>query len=214
MESPTGTGKTVGVLAPLLEHAERAEHRIVYLVRTHAQEQQVLRECRAISHRSEHPFLALGLAGRQSRCFLLEGVEGIGSATAEEYGHLCADRKRATERGLSSEQLLRPPSDLPAASAVDLADLDGCPYYARVLQSELEPIVERFGQKLPTNSEFEAHCREENLCPYELSKLLARKARLVTAPYAFFFHPFVRTTLLSWLGVGVDQVDLVVDEAH
>lgn len=202
------------MLAPLLEHAERADHRIVYLVRTHAQEQQVLRECRAISHRSEHPFLALGLAGRQSRCFLLEGVEGIGSATAEEYGHLCADRKRATERGLTGEQLLRPPSDLPAASAVDLADLDGCPYYARVLQSELEPIVERFGQKLPTNSEFEAHCREENLCPYELSKLLARKARVVTAPYAFFFHPFVRTTLLGWLGVGVDQVDLVVDEAH
>lgn len=214
VESPTGTGKTVGVLAPLLEHAEAADHRVVYLVRTHAQEQQVLRECRAISHRSERPFLALGLAGRQSRCFLLEGVEGIGSATAEEYGHLCADRKRATEHGLSGEQLLRPPSDLPAASAVDLADLDGCPYYARVLQSELEPIVERFAQKLPTNSEFEAHCREENLCPYELSKLLARKARLVTAPYAFFFHPFVRTTLLGWLGVGVDQVDLVVDEAH
>jgi DNA excision repair protein ERCC-2 len=214
VESPTGTGKTVGVLAPLLEHAGVADHRVVYLVRTHAQEQQVLRECRAISHRSERPFLALGLAGRQSRCFLLEGVDGIGSATAEEYGKLCADRKRATERGLSGEDLLRPPSDLPAASAVDLADLDGCPYYARVLQSELDPIVDRLSQKLPTNPEFESSCREENLCPYELSKLLLRRSRLVTAPYAFFFHPHVRATLLSWLGVGLDRVDLVVDEAH
>ncbi|MCI4363385.1 MAG: ATP-dependent DNA helicase [Thermoplasmata archaeon] len=214
VESPTGTGKTVATLAPLLEHAEVAGHRIVYLVRTHAQEQQVLRECRAISHRAERPFLALGLAGRQNRCFLLEALDGIGQATAEEHGKLCSDRKRATERGLSGEALLTPPTDLPASSAVDLTDLDGCPYYARVLQTELEPLAERLAQKLPTNPEFESYCREENLCPYELTKLLARRARLVTAPYAFFFHPHVRASLLSWLGVDLDRVDLVVDEAH
>ncbi|MCI4334337.1 MAG: ATP-dependent DNA helicase [Thermoplasmata archaeon] len=214
VESPTGTGKTVATLAPLLEHAELAGHRVLYLVRTHAQEQQVLRECRAISHRSARPFLALGLAGRQSRCFLLEGLEGIGSATAEEHGKLCGDRKRATERGLSGEAMLLPPTDLPASSAVDLTDLDGCPYYARVLQTELEPLTERLSQKLPTNPELESYCREENLCPYELTKLLARRSRLLTAPYAFFFHPHVRTALLSWLGVGLDRLDLVVDEAH
>jgi DNA excision repair protein ERCC-2 len=174
----------------------------------------VLRECRAIAHRSDRPFLALGLAGRQNRCFLLEALEGIGQATAEEHGKLCADRKRATERGFTGEALLSPPTDLPASSSVDLTDLDGCPYYARVLQTELEPLSERLGQKLPTNTEFESYCRDENLCPYELTKLLARRARLVTAPYAFFFHPHVRNSLLSWLGVGLDRVDLVVDEAH
>src|SRR5208282_4482510 len=39
-------------------------------------------------------------------------------------------------------------------------------------------------------------------------------ARLITAPYAFFFHPHIRRTLLRWMGVGPERVDLVVDEAH
>ncbi|MGI0130721.1 MAG: ATP-dependent DNA helicase, partial [Thermoplasmata archaeon] len=30
----------------------------------------------------------------------------------------------------------------------------------------------------------------------------------------FFFHPHIRRSLLTWLGVGPDRVDLVVDEAH
>lgn len=214
IEAATGSGKTVAALAPLLEHAFTADHRILYLVRTHAQELQVLREARAISHRAEHPFLALGLAGRQSRCFLLEAMEGIQRATAEEHGKLCADRKRATEQGMSADAVLSSPAELPSGGAVDLADLDGCPYYARVLQTELDPLVDRLSQKLPTNPEFEAYCREENLCAYELAKRLAKSARLITAPYAFFFHPHVRGALLSWLGVSLDRIDLAIDEAH
>ena len=98
VDAATGSGKTVATLAPLLEHAEAADHRILYLVRTHAQEVQVLSEARAISHRLERPLVAIGLQGRQRRCFLLEGVAEMKGATAEEHGKLCADRKRATQR--------------------------------------------------------------------------------------------------------------------
>lgn len=214
VEASTGSGKTVATLAPLLEHAEQSDHRVVYLVRTHAQELQVLQEARAISHRAGHPFLALGLAGRQRRCFLLESTAEFAGATAEESGKLCADRKRATERSLQSGTLLEPPLEIPEGAPVDLADLDGCPYYARVLQADVDALVERFSEKLPSPHEYEEHCRAENLCAYELSKRLAGSARLVTAPYAFFFHPHVRQSLFRWLGVGPDRIDLVVDEAH
>jgi DNA excision repair protein ERCC-2 len=216
IDAPTGSGKTVAALAPLLEHAEAADHRIVYLVRTHAQEVQVLNEARAISHRSARPLLAVGLQGRQRRCLLLEGLLEMKGATAEEHGKLCADRKRATEKMLTEGALFQPPPEvqMPEEGPVDLADLDGCPYYARVLQADMDALVERFSARLPTNREYEDYCRQENICPYELAKKLSSRARLVTAPYAFFFHPHIRASLLNWLGVGPERVDLVIDEAH
>lgn len=214
VDAATGSGKTVGALAPLLEHAEADDHRILYLVRTHAQEVQVLKEARAISHRLDHPFLALGLEGRQKRCTLLKELGEIKGATAEEHGKLCADRKRATHRMFEDGAVLEPPADLPGSGAVDLADLDGCPYYAKVLQADLEAVADRLSQKLASPAEYEEYCAAEDLCGYELAKKLAPRARLVTAPYVFFFHPFIRQSLLSWLGVGLDRIDLVVDEAH
>lgn len=214
IEAATGSGKTVATLAPLLEHAERADHKILYLVRTHAQEEQVLQEARAISHRAHAPFLAVGLAGRQRRCFLLQSSSEFPGATAEESGKLCADRKRATQSALDAGFLLKPPEEIPENASFDLADLDGCAYYARVLQADLDGLIERFSQRLPSPTEFEEYCRGENLCPYELAKKLAARARLVTAPYAFFFHPHVRQSLFQWLGVGPDRIDLVIDEAH
>ena len=214
MNAPTGSGKTVATIAPLLEHAEATGHRILYLVRTHAQEVQVLREVRTIAHRLERPILAIGLQGRARRCFLLENVAEVKGATAEEHGKLCADRKRATEGALRGEAPAAPPPELPEDGEIDLTDLDGCPYYARVLQTDVEAMVERLSAKLPTPGEFDQACRDENLCAYELAKRLAPKARLVTAPYAFFFHPHIRRSLLAWMGADLSQIDLVIDEAH
>ena len=214
VNAPTGSGKTVAVLAPLLEHAELADHKILYLVRTHSQEVQVLQETRAISHRLSHPVLAVGLAGRARRCFLLENVAEIKGATAEEHGKLCADRKRATEQAMRGEAPVPPSPDLPEGGEIDLADLDGCPYYARVLQADLDSLTERLRSKLPTPHEFESYAREENLCAYELAKRLLPDARVVTAPYAFFFHPHIRRSLFDWMRIAPDRIDLVIDEAH
>jgi DNA excision repair protein ERCC-2 len=214
VDAPTGSGKTVAALAPLIEHAVAADHRILYLVRTHAQEVQVLAEVRAISHRLDQPILAVGLQGRQRRCFLLERVAEMKGATAEEHGKLCADRKRATERSFADGVGTEPPPELPETGPLDLTDLDGCAYYARVLQADIESLADKFSQKTPTPNEFEAFSRDENFCPYELAKKLSGRARLVTAPYPFFFHPHIRRSLLDWMGVGADRVDLVIDEAH
>ncbi len=214
VNAPTGSGKTVATLAPLVEHAEATGHRILYLVRTHSQEVQVVRETAAIGHRLERPVLAVGLQGRARRCLLLENVAEIKGATAEEHGKLCADRKRATERSMRGEAPLTPPPALPEGEEIDLVDLDGCPYYARVLGSDLEGIAEKFRSKPPAPHEIDAFCREENLCSYELTKRLLPHARVVTAPYAFFFHPYIRQALLGWMGCELSTVDLVIDEAH
>jgi DNA excision repair protein ERCC-2 len=214
LDAATGSGKTVATLAPLIAHAEEADHRILYLVRTHSQEVQVLQEARAIARRLGHPIRSVSLSGRSRRCLLLENVREMKDATAEEHGKLCADRKRVTERGLSGDITVPAESDLPEGGTIDLIDLDGCPFYARVLQTEVETIESRLASTMPTPTEFEEFCQREDLCAYELSKRMLPGARIVTAPYAFFFHPFIRKALLGWMGTTLDRIDVVVDEAH
>ena len=214
VHAPTGSGKTVAALAPLLEHAEREDHTLLYLVRTHSQEVKVVQEVRAISHRMERPPLVVGLSGRASRCLLLANEAEVKTATAEEYGQLCADRKRATEKMFAEGSVALPPPELPEGGVVDLVDLDGCAYYARVLQTDIESIQERLVARTPTPAEFDTMCAGENLCPYELTKRLLPSARVITAPYAFFFHPYVHRALLRWLNTDPGRIDLVIDEAH
>ena len=115
---------------------------------------------------------------------------------------------------MAGEAPLVPAPELPEGGEIDLTDLDGCPYYARVVQTDIEGFIERMGEKLPTPTEFDHLCREENLCAYELSKRLIPHARLITAPYAFFFHPHIRRALYQWMGISPDRIDLVIDEAH
>jgi DNA excision repair protein ERCC-2 len=214
VNAPNGSGKTVAALAPLVEHAVRSGHRIVYLVRTRAQELQVMRETATIGHRLDHPVVALGLEGRARRCFLLENEPELKGATAEEHGKLCADRKRATDRALRGELALTPPREFPEDGEIDLTDLDGCPYYARVAGTDVEALTERLSAKPLLPQEVDHLCREDNLCPYELTKRLLPKATVVAAPYAFFFHPRVRRSLFEWLKVSPAEIDLVIDEAH
>ncbi len=167
-----------------------------------------------IGHRLERPVLALALEGRSKRCFLLENEPEVKGATAEEHGKLCADRKRATERALRGEQPLAPPREFPDDGEIDLTDLDGCPYYARVVGAEVETLADDLRSHPPTPAEFERLCRAENLCPYELTKRMLPRATVVVAPYAFFFHPHVRRSLFGWIGCDASAIDLVVDEAH
>ena len=173
-----------------------------------------MREVATLGHRLERPVLAVGLEGRAKRCFLLESDAEVKGATAEEHGKLCADRKRSTEKALRGEAPVAPAHELPEGGEIDLADLDGCPYYARVLGADVEGVSETLRARPASPAEFEKLCRDDNLCAYELSKRLLPKATVVVAPYAFFFHPHVRRSLFEWMRAEPSTIDLVVDEAH
>jgi DNA excision repair protein ERCC-2 len=214
VSAPSGSGKTVAALAPLVEHAQRSGHRILYLIRTRAQELQVVREVAVLGHRLDVPVLPITLEGRSARCFLLESDPEVKGATAEEHGKLCADRKRSTEQAIRGEQPPAPPREIPEDGEIDLTDLDGCPYYARALGTDLDALAENLASRPASPAEFERVCRDDNLCPYELAKRLLPRSQVVVAPYAFFFHPHVRRSLLGWMGCEPASIDLVVDEAH
>ncbi|MEM0449089.1 MAG: ATP-dependent DNA helicase [Methanomassiliicoccales archaeon] len=190
MESGTGTGKTVCALSASLEVALAAGRKVVYLTRTNSQQRQVILELRRIN--SQAKIFGLGVQGRQSTCPLFSRDPELKQGNAEELSRLCGERKR---RSLTGKE-------------------GGCRFYEAMLSYPFESILEYCQRELPTVEEFSQYCESLALCPYELNKELLSYATVVTAPYAYFFTPFVRESFIDRLNVPLSDIIIVVDEAH
>ena len=83
-----------------------------------------------------------------------------------------------------------------------------CPYYARSVKArvELSGIVE-YRRLL-------AKAGEVGACPYELAKRALRNADIIVAAYNYLFEPDIRRVFLKEIGVNLEDVLLIVDEAH
>ena len=189
-EAGSGTGKTVCALAPAIHGAARLGKRVLYLTRTNSQQVQVFRELRAISGRFK--VLGTGIQGRHSTCLLQEREREWRQASPEELSLLCNDRKEAVRRR-------EPP---------------GCPFFGELQATGIGELQAWCERTLPTVEEMTRHCRELGLCPYEAAKLVLRSASVVVAPYVYFLSPFIRARLLDWMNCPLEDLVVVVDEAH
>ncbi|MEM4729590.1 MAG: ATP-dependent DNA helicase [Thermoplasmata archaeon] len=190
VEAGSGAGKTVCALAACLQSILSSGGRCLYLTRTNSQQVQVFRELRVISKKQK--VLGLGIQGRHSTCLLIETEREWRKALPEELSLLCNDRKEAVR----SKQGL------------------GCPFYENLLAEGVEGLLSWVSSALPTAEEMTRRCRQLGICPYEASKLLARVATVVVAPYVYFLSPFIRARLLDWMNCPVEELIVVVDEAH
>ncbi len=189
-EAGSGSGKTVCALVSSLRAVLHEGKRCLYLTRTNSQQVQVFNELRAISARRR--VLGLGLQGRRNTCLLIEAEEEWRRAMPEELSLLCSDRREAARR------------DEPG----------GCPFYRALLSRGVEELLSWVMESLPTVEELTRHCKRLGLCPYEATKLLARQAQVVVAPYVYFLSPFIRSRLLGWMNCSLEDIIVVVDEAH
>ncbi len=189
-ESGTGTGKTICALAGALQETLPMGKKIIYLTRTNSQQQQVIYEIRKLNEKL--PVFGMGVQGSQSTCPLVKHDPELASGTPEELSKLCAEKKKKTSDGKPG----------------------GCRFYDATLSADFIEIENYCHSALPTVEEFVSYCDKRSLCPYELAKDLLPKADVVTAPYAYFFVPFIRYSLLDWLNISLSDAVIVVDEAH
>ncbi|MHA1197904.1 MAG: helicase C-terminal domain-containing protein [Candidatus Heimdallarchaeaceae archaeon] len=52
------------------------------------------------------------------------------------------------------------------------------------------------------------------MCPFEISKRVISNSKVIAASYQYIFNPGIRNTLLQNLEKGLDDVILIIDEAH
>lgn len=190
MQSGTGTGKTICALSAAIDACAGSGCKILYLTRTNSQQKQVMSELRAIS--ATTPVFGIALQGRRNMCPYIEVNEELRSGTHEELSLLCGQKKTKVANG----------------------DPSACSYYHTLISTDHSSIDNWARNRLPTAEEFMRHCSDRGFCPYELLKTLAESAAVVTAPYVYFFNPFIRKSLLDWMGCSLDGLVVIVDEAH
>ncbi|MFQ6106954.1 MAG: ATP-dependent DNA helicase [Thermoplasmata archaeon] len=187
LQSGTGSGKTVCALYPTLKYALSQDKRVMYLVRTHSQQRQVLVELRRIGGA-----FGMGFQGRHSMCLRVRNDPRLRAGSPDDLMRFCSYRKARTIRG----------------------ERGGCKYYSNLLNGNLGDIEKWARRKVPTVEQFFALCKKLGICPYETSKLLIPSAQLVACPYVYFFDYRIRSAFLEWMGIETRDILLVVDEAH
>ncbi len=197
-ESATGTGKTICALTAVLPEAARSGKRVVYLVRTNSQEQQVMREFRAL--RGKNPGLgpAVAIQGRVHMCPRRGEDPTFAAANAEELGRLCRASCRAAD----------------AVRAGDAPRAAPCRFYSALDAQRMGALTAQLAADALTAEELVDVATNEGVCPYLVARQGLPDAQLVVAPYVYILHPGLRATFLKSLNTRIQDLIIVVDEAH
>ncbi|MHC1604668.1 MAG: helicase C-terminal domain-containing protein [Candidatus Methanofastidiosia archaeon] len=184
IEAPTGFGKTSCILASVLPIAREKNKKIVYLCRTHKQMDRVIEELKLIN--KETPVSAVSLRGRKEMCLSPLVLNHTQDSSSSMY--VCRLLKK----------------------------MKRCQHYQNTKENEDKAYgMEIVFSKKPTFShEIKKACQNEIFCPYEIAKNIAGNTEVIACSYLYLFHPDIREGFLEGIGVDLQDIIVVMDEAH
>jgi len=184
IEGSNGLGKTVSALSACLPIAKENDLQILYVAKTHRQHERVIEELSAISKRQD--VSGLSVRGRTDMCF-----------------HPFITRHAPD-----------------AKSAMEICELlksrGQCPYYVNIEKKDdrFSDLKGHVASRPYQASEVQEVCRKEQFCPYELVKKAVAEVDVVALSYMYVFDAGVRGAFLKHLDRPLNEVILIVDEAH
>ncbi len=183
--APTGVGKSVSALCSFLAEKED-EEKIIVLTRTKSQARIFLGEMNAISKRAGLPFLTVQLRSKRDFCPVFQ----MEDSNYEEFLQLCRLH-------------------------------EGCEHRKRFKANakRMKPLAKEIAEEnLATGAYLDfrklAEKTSEYGCPYMVLQGLLPFSDVVIASYLYLIHPFLRDGFLKKLGRPMEQLRLILDEAH
>jgi len=184
IEGSNGLGKTVAALSACLPVAQGHDLQVLYVAKTHRQHDRVMEELSAIAKRQD--VSGLSIRGRTDMCF--------------------------------HPFIARHTTD--AKSAMEICELlkarEQCLYHVNIKNKEdrFAEVRSHVCSRVYKASEVQEICRAEGFCPYELVKQALGEVDVAALSYMYVFDPGVRGAFLKHLDKPLDEVILIVDEAH
>ncbi len=193
LSADCGVGKTIAVLAGYLAaRAEQPGSRLFILTRTHSQTSVFESEI-AVLRSSYGHITATSLVSRAHMCPMREMM---GETSLAGFLRTCALYIRSGRCSYFWDLYRRGPE-------------------GRVLRDDARELVdELLSGGVVTRAVVEAASEDNAVCPYELLRCAARESRIVIGPYPYLFKSTVRRATLASLGITLDDLDIIVDEAH
>jgi DNA excision repair protein ERCC-2 len=190
VHAPTGLGKTAAALAPAIERAIKLNKVVIFMTSRLTQHALALETVSKIRQKHNVHIPVVDLVGKKHMC-LQPGVERLNS---KEFAEYC---KSVREDGL-------------------------CEYYNRLKTMELpsvatKSVLVQLGKKSPnTPQQVKELCAEDeyHVCPYEITMLMAKDARVIITDYSYIFNETIRDGFFKRINRELNDCILVIDEGH
>jgi DNA excision repair protein ERCC-2 len=195
LSSPCGTGKSVSVLtAYMAVRSLGLSKRLLVLTRTRNQLEIYCREARRISQFSSEKVMVVPLTSRKHMCpkASSEDIKNV------PYGDFLKYCKSLRSHSLDEK----------------------CTFYESTFSgrrpswSTLKALDKLEGFGVSTPHEVFELCVDLGLCPYEVSKLLLKKADIIVGSYNYLFMDAIRESIFAKASIHLEDIICVVDEAH
>ncbi len=189
MHAPTGLGKTAATLPVALSYAIKNDMTVFFLTSRHTQHKIVIDTLKEIKEKHNINFDVADIIGKKWMCL----VPGVQTLYSNEFAEYCRKQK---EEGK-------------------------CEFYSNVktksnkVSTKAKFVVEKLQKSGPHhNEEVIEMCEEHKLCPYEISTLIANKAKVVVADYYYIFEPKIRDLFFNKTQKIMEKSIVIVDEGH
>jgi len=183
--APTGIGKTVGVLSPVLEHVLSHGQTVFFLTPKHTQHVIVVDTLKKIQKKTGLNITCVDIIGKQWMC-----PHKLGDLSSREFNEYCRSRKK--DETCTQYNNVRKVKLTPKARKV-IGDLKGTVHH---------------------NEHIRNVCDKHELCPYEVCVELGKHADIVVCDYFHIFSPPVCNAFLTKLEKHIADSVIIVDEAH
>jgi DNA excision repair protein ERCC-2 len=183
--APTGLGKTASALSVALEKAISKKKKVFFLTNRHTQHKIAIDTVKLINKKTGKKILCSDMIGKRWMCN--QDIAGLFGTDFNEY---C---KSVVENG-------------------------ECEFFNNFkIKNEITPEAKLLIKEMQGalhNEEIIKICKEKKICSYEISLAMAKDCDVIVCDYYYLFNPFVQSTIFKKLDIELEDVILVVDEAH
>jgi len=197
LSSPCGTGKSISVLTAffMAKELDDSVGRLVALTRTKNQLEIYCRELKRIKEHSGVGFVASIFKSKKGMCPYVREDTRLREISYRDFLQYCKNLKNGTF-GKTCEYYERTYSGWkPSWRAYNLINR-----------------IKKIGPLLP--DEVYEISVNESLCPYEITKILAKYADIIVGNYNYILVDSVRKSIFGRAGIKVKDVNCIFDEAH
>ncbi|MEM3596846.1 MAG: helicase C-terminal domain-containing protein [Candidatus Bathyarchaeia archaeon] len=197
LSSPCGTGKSISVLTAFLmaKSSNDAVGRLLVLTRTKNQLEIYCRELKCIKEKCNMSVAASVFKSKKEMCPQALENQRLKDISYRDFLHYC----KGLKGGIFGET---------------------CKFYDRVysawkpswLAQNVVSKIKSVGPLLP--EEVYNICRDEELCPYEVTRILTRHADVIIGNYNYILVDAIRGSILGRAGIKTEKINCVFDEAH
>lgn len=184
VHAPTGIGKTVAVLAPSLAYALKNNLTIFFVTPRHTQHRIAVDTLKKIKGIYNVDFTVVDFIGKKWMC----PIAGTNLISSRDFAEYCRDMR---EKEL-------------------------CLYFLNTKNNiKTKMMLKKLQELNPSHVEEVCRlCNESELCPYEVSALLAKKATVIIADYHHLFSEGIKDALFKRMEKAVENSIIIIDEAH